>query len=145
MTDLTQLSEQEILGLTIYGEARGEPIEGQIAVGCVIRNRLHNSINRTYHDICLAPKQFSCWNEDDPNRIVLEGLSNKIVSSEYTSNVYLNQCLFVAEGIVENHILDNTKNANNYMTVALYESKSRPGWAYKLREVAEIGNHVFLV
>ena len=34
------LPDDAVLGLTLYGEARGEPIEGQIAVACCIKNRV---------------------------------------------------------------------------------------------------------
>ena len=56
------------LAKTIYGEARGETIETMFAVGWVIRNRLHlKHYGNTYKAVVLQPKQFSCWNKDDPN------------------------------------------------------------------------------
>src|SRR5258707_944915 len=49
------LSDNEVLSLTLIGEARGEPIEGIIAVGCVIRIRMHHSPAKyhNYSDVCL--------------------------------------------------------------------------------------------
>lgn len=62
------------LAKTIYGEARGESIETMLAVGWVIRNRLQaKRYGDTYKDVVLQPKQFSCWNEDDPNYKVIKG------------------------------------------------------------------------
>ena len=63
------------LAKTIYGEARGESIETMLAVGWVIRNRLQSKRHgNTYKDVVLQPKQFSCWNKDDPNYKVIKGV-----------------------------------------------------------------------
>jgi hypothetical protein len=64
-TWLSPLPDEAILALTLYGEARGEPIEGIIAVGCVIRNRVNDTKKRwpnTYRGVCLQPWQFSALN-----------------------------------------------------------------------------------
>lgn len=62
------------LAKTIYGEARGESVETMLAVGWVIRNRLQlRRYGKTYKDVVLQPKQFSCWNKDDPNYGVIKG------------------------------------------------------------------------
>jgi N-acetylmuramoyl-L-alanine amidase len=54
---------------TVFGEARGETVEGQIAVLWVIRNRVLQPCwwGRTVTDVCLKPYQFSCWLPSDPN------------------------------------------------------------------------------
>lgn len=59
----------DILARTIYGEARGEPWEGKIAVAWVVRNRAERGgwWGDTIREVCLKPWQFSCWNETDPN------------------------------------------------------------------------------
>ena len=63
------------LAKTIYGEARGESIETMLAVGWVIRNRLQaGRYGSTYKDVVLQPKQFSCWNESDPNYRLIKGM-----------------------------------------------------------------------
>ncbi len=72
----------DVLARTIWGEARGEGIAGQIAVGWCIRNRvemdLHNDgrpdwWGEGYEGVCRAPWQFSCWNKNDPNFPYLVG------------------------------------------------------------------------
>lgn len=57
--------------LTLYGEARGEPYQGQVAVGEVIRARMARRIfsDGSVPGTVLRPRQFACW--DDVNRIAL--------------------------------------------------------------------------
>lgn len=142
MIDLSSLSSTEILGLTIIGESRGEPINGQIAVGNVIRNRAsHNKT--TYHEVCLTPKQFSCWNEDDPNRSLLMELAEQLINGQFITDPYLKQCMYVAKGIVEMELLDNTNGAMNYLTSQLFFDGKTPSWAKQAHNLKTIGNQVF--
>ncbi len=96
---LVDLSQQEIIGLTIYGEARGELVEGQIAVGCVIRNRMHlkPSKYKSYHEVCLEPKQFSCWNSDDKNYETLIQIANRLNKDES----------YIDSDVIGNHLFFN--------------------------------------
>jgi N-acetylmuramoyl-L-alanine amidase len=57
----TLTKEQEIIALTLLAEARGEGAEGMEAVAMVIKQRMANR-KQTASQVCLAPKQFSCWN-----------------------------------------------------------------------------------
>lgn len=67
-------------GLTLYGEGRGEPVEGQVAIvwSFVHRARATN-INGGHRwwggpdleSVCRYPMQYSCWNAGDPNGHVL--------------------------------------------------------------------------
>jgi len=69
--------DAEILTLarTLYGEARGEPREGIEAVANVILNRvMSNRYPNTIAKVCLQRLQFSCWNDDDPNRKIIAKL-----------------------------------------------------------------------
>ena len=54
-------TEHEVVALTLLAEARGEGKDGMYAVAAVIRQRMENR-NQTATEVCLAPKQFSCWN-----------------------------------------------------------------------------------
>ena len=53
--------EQQIIALTLLAEARGEGAKGMEAVAMVIKQRMANR-QQTASQVCLAPKQFSCWN-----------------------------------------------------------------------------------
>ena len=57
----TLTKEQQIIALTLLAEARGEGTEGMEAVAMVIKQRMANK-KQTASQVCLAPKQFSCWN-----------------------------------------------------------------------------------
>ena len=57
----TLTEEQQIIALTLLAEARGEGTEGMQAVAMVIKQRMANR-KQTASQVCLAPKQFSCWN-----------------------------------------------------------------------------------
>src|SRR5665213_1243171 len=113
---IDNLSQVETLALTIYGEGRGESIEGQIAIACVIRNR---AVNKTIKEICLAPFQFSCWNKNDPNYPVLMEFVDQLIIGSKVSDIHLRQCIWVAQGIISGDILDNTGAARYYLTNAL--------------------------
>ena len=65
-----------IFAKTIWAEARGEPLEGQIAVSNVILNRARQGgwWGDDVVKVCRKPKQFSCWNKGDPNRAKMDGL-----------------------------------------------------------------------
>lgn len=135
---LENLSNAEILALTIIGEARGEPIEGQVAVGCVIRNRCL-TYKKSYHDICLEPYQFSCWNETDPNRVILDELAKYLINGQHIS---YRQCLWVASGIENFSINDNTAGATYYLTTRFF-TDNRPKWAKDARNQTTLGKQTF--
>jgi hypothetical protein len=142
MIDLSKLSDLEVLILTIIGESRGEPIEGQIAVGSVIRNRSVKQ-NKNYSDICLAPKQFSCWNESDSNRVLLEELGEKFILGQKLEVLSHIQCLWVAVGIIQNKIIDNTHGSLNYLTLDLWHSSNKPSWAKNVNFAISKGSQIF--
>jgi N-acetylmuramoyl-L-alanine amidase len=67
------LSGLQLLELCVWREARGEPVDGKIAVAHVIRNRVlepswwNGHKAQDYHAVILHPYQFSSFNESDPN------------------------------------------------------------------------------
>ena len=70
--------DRDILARTLWGEARGESLAGQIAVAWTIRNRVNDGKAKSwwgegYAGVCQKPYQFSCWNKSDPNFAYLSG------------------------------------------------------------------------
>lgn len=127
--------EIEIMAKTIYGEARGEYSKNGLkaleAVGHVIMNR-SVAASANISDVCLKPKQFSCWNRNDPNRKIIEGLT-------ITDPIY-RICFIVAKAIICGEIHDITGGANHYYST---RSKTVPYWAKGKKSTVKIGNHIF--
>jgi len=114
------------LAVNIYHEARGEPIEGQMAIGHVCYNRAAKR-NKSIKEIVLQPYQFSWHN------------GNKFpVISEYNS---LLQCLDVAEDIAldRQEGKDPVKGADHYFADYI----DPPSWAQDMEKVCKIGKHTF--
>lgn len=142
---IPKLNPIYVIALTIYGEARSQSILGQAAVGAVIRNRVNKkNFGSDYRKVCLKPKQFSCWNEGDPNRELLLAIANKLHSSGSYDDKIFNQCMHVARGIYFDIIIDPTKKANHYLTKALYDTLPKTHWSKNMRVTIQIEDHIFL-
>ena len=136
-------NERLILALTIFGEARGETIQGKVSIGSVIRNRVKSPTTwwgRDYIGVCLAPYQFSCWNQNDPNRSYLESIQDNEANVRSGEQTAWNDCKTVANGIIDETIADNTGGATHYHTPAV-----RPKWANELKVVKSDNAHIFYV
>lgn len=133
---LTNDNEQiEYMARTMWGEARGEGSTGMRAVGHVIMNRVKAGswYGLTPKEVVLKKNQFSCWNENDPNRAKL--LAVTTADSNYAL------ALSLAKAIYAGTMPDITNGATNYL--ALGSLSTVPSWASKMTQVAEIGNHTF--
>lgn len=128
----------DTLARTIYGEARGEPAEGQLAVGLVVCRRWRNARARgRLADVCRRPWQFSCWNADDPNRA-------RVLAAELGDPAFRAawRAALAAIDTGEDAERALTGAATHYMTRALFDT-APPRWAAGHDPVAEIGAHVF--
>lgn len=143
---LAALSDAQIVTCTLYGEARGEPIEGLIAVACVIRNRVDDGRwGETYKRVCLAAAQFSCWNDDGRSANhaeVLRVAEQLAQSTTLPDNARLKQCAWVAQGVMGQWLLDNTHASTHYLTGELFQ-RNPPAWARGRLPAAQVGHHVF--
>jgi len=130
------LRDFKLLAICIWGEARGEPIEGKIAVGNVVRNRVNANTwyGKDYKEVILKAKQFSCFNADDPNfEKCLYWAKNPA-----DHDTALLECKWVAIGIIYDYLLDNTIGATHYHQVG-----HNPWWREGMKETVRIGNHIF--
>ncbi len=118
------------LARTVYGEARGETLDGKIAVAWTVRNRVERPRwwGKTYNEVCLKPRQFSCW--DDHNRL-------EMMEADAADPVFAD-CLYAALGAITGHIADPTDASTHY-----HASSIHPGWARGHTSVATIGGHIF--
>ena len=115
---------------TVWGEARGQGQDGMRAVAHVILNRVKD---RRWPDrigaVCKQKWQFSCWNENDPNRV-------KLLTAEPTRESFraaIRACLDAIDGE------DITRGADHYFA----DSIKAPMWALEMEQVAAIGHHLF--
>lgn len=135
-----QLPAPVLVTLLIWGEARGEPIEGQIAVGCVVRNRVVRS-GHDWRAVCLAPFQFSCFNESDLEYPKVQRAAVVLMTGELTPA--LRQVVWITDGILSGAAIDNTHGAQNYLTTELLH-RAPPRWALDRQILARYGAHSFL-
>lgn len=129
--------EIDVLARTIFGEARGEPLEGQEAVASVILNRVRISEKKGRYwwgngiiGVCQKPYQFSCWNKNDP--------SYQRLTTVQADDINFATTLRIARRAVIGALKDNTNGATHYH--ANYVS---PYWARGEKPVKTIGRHIF--
>jgi N-acetylmuramoyl-L-alanine amidase len=138
-----QLPDEAVLGLTLWGEARSEPIEGIVAVACVIRNRKADTRwPDTYRDVCLQRRQFSCWRPEggEKNYLRMLEIGGQMAARTPVTLKSLEQCAWVALGITRGVLDDRAKGGNHYHTASL---APRPSWAKNAVPVVQSGSHVF--
>jgi len=127
----TSNNPKDVLARTLWGEARGEGIEGMVAVANVVMNRV--KANRWANDIIgviMQPKQFSVWNLGDPNRPLMQRVTER--------DKQFRQALEIADKALSDDLDDITNGADHYHTRAV-----SPRWSRGQTPVARIGRHVF--
>ena len=140
------MSDQTAVIATVVGEALNEPLEGQAAVACVLRNRARHPRwwGSGWKGVCHAPKQFSCWWEANANtdRVyeVADALMRRLPQG---FNTPLSQIQWLVSGVMEDAIMDRTDRSDHYLTTALYRSPGCPAWAKKTAPIMVIGGHTF--
>lgn len=135
------MDDVDTMARTIWAEARGEPRDGQVAVAWAIRHRARDMRNRwpkSISAVCKQPKQFSCWNADDPNRAKMLAINLDRESFVVSFGI---ACLVLA-----NDLSDASKGSNHYHTIAQPDGVREwpPEWARSMEERVRIGRHVFL-
>jgi spore germination cell wall hydrolase CwlJ-like protein len=140
------LSELDVLALTLHHEAGGEPLEGQAAVGCVVRNRAERGIGgRTVRDVCLARAQFSCWQPTggEANFARLRAHVRAIRDDRQRPRG-MRRAYELAAALLGGTLQDVTNGADHYFAPAAMRPPGRvPVWARGLTPTAQIGGHVF--
>lgn len=123
----------DIVARTAWGEARGEGIIGMLAVIWVIYNRTQRA---QWPDLPAAvarqDRQFSVWNQGNPNRIDIEHVSR----NDVLYDAALGMAKAVFEGLAGE---DPTGDADHYFATYI----DMPWWAEDMTRTAEIGKHSF--
>jgi spore germination cell wall hydrolase CwlJ-like protein len=130
--------DRDILARTLWGEARGESLAGQIAVAWTIRNRVNDGKAKSwwgegYAGVCLKPYQFSCWNKNDPNYPYLCG-SKPIPAAEFA------RAQKAADLVMSGAEPDSTGGATHYYATTMPKA---PAWSVGARQTLKLGHHVF--
>ncbi len=127
---LTKQKEMTLLTMCVYGEARGEPFEGKLAVAKVVMNRVAEGgwYGGSIKDVVLKPYQFSCFNTWDPNFAKLF----------YPNKRAWKQCFKAAWNAYSEMMGDPTDGATHYCVTRI-----NPPWVRAMEETNRIGNHKF--
>jgi len=123
--------EDHCLAVAIYFEARGEPVEGQIAVGEVILNRVEDAHYPS--TICGVVFQNEWWKNKCQFSFACDGLSDKPLERE----AWL-MARRIANLVKARLVPDSSGEATHYH--ATYVS---PAWKHGLEQTVQLGSHVF--
>ena len=145
------LNDELTLALTLLGEARGEEVEGRIAVAGVIRNRVNDDRwPDTFKDVCLQKMQFSCWQTigGASNYKALMDCAERLLNGKppnisFVSDALVRETQWIATGIISGVTRDRTMGSNHYLTRSLWESSSPPSWARGQSPACLILRHAF--
>lgn len=112
--------ELQLLANAVYGEARGEPYEGQVAVAAVILNRIESSeFPNTVSEVIFQPRAFTAVDDGQiwltPNERAKEAVIDAING------------------------WDPTENALYYFNPVTATSK----WIWSRPQIKTIGKHIF--
>jgi N-acetylmuramoyl-L-alanine amidase len=119
-----RFTDIDCLARNIYHEARGEPLEGQIAVAQVTLNRVKNP--RYHNSVCgvvYAHRQFS-WTLDKTKRV-------------------RDAKAWRAALDVSRAVLTQSVALPSFQALHFHTRQVKPYWAKTRTRVAVIGNHVF--
>lgn len=125
------LEEYACLTEAIHYEAKGEPVEGKIAVGSVIINRMKSK--RYPSSICEVISQKYQFSYRNSGYVVLE-LPNRIEERSFKESSDL------AVGLLEGTISSNVGNSLLYYN----PKKVTPKWSKGYYKRVTKGNHLFL-
>lgn len=124
LASTTSPQDVSCLAKNIYHEARGESIEGQVAVAQVTINRLRaGEFGSSICRVVYAHKQFS-WTLDKKKKIK----DDKAWEISKT---------------VANEVLKGKARLPNFNALYFHTKQVRPKWRREKQIVTTIGNHIF--
>jgi spore germination cell wall hydrolase CwlJ-like protein len=131
------MTDHDALTLTIWGEARGEPIEGKVGVAAVIRNRVqaHYRGATTYLAVCLAHAQFSAWTDE-----AAAMKAEEVALAGSSPDPTLKLCGEIAAATIAGVLPDPTHGANHYYAISL---TTPPAWAVGQTPLVTLGRQHF--
>lgn len=127
----TGTADDLCLAQAIYFEARGESVDGQVAVGKVILNRV--SDKRYPSTICGVVFQNQRWYNRCQFSFACDGQSDK--PSERTAWMMARR---IANLVKASWVPDTSGAATHY-----HATYVKPVWRTKLKQTVQVGQHVF--
>lgn len=138
------LTDAQIMGLCIWAEARGEGMEGRIAVGSVILNRVDHRKwdGETVHEVIMKPWQFSWLNSLPPQTYTDPQYETCVeIARDFEAAYHEKPQLFIMLEIARN-MLDGTLK-RNVPSLEYHTINVKPKWAAKLEVYKTIDQHIF--
>lgn len=139
------LSARQLLACLLFGETRGEALEGQLAVAGVVRNRVFVSAHGApvdadlYKRVILKPWAFSCFDGEGGswNAKKVAAFAQGVVAGVPAQTT--RQLLWIAAGTLDDAIPDLSRGATHYYV----RNSPVPRWAVGRQTVAELDAHLF--
>jgi len=132
---IEQQAEPIVLRMLLWGEARGERPLGKLAILWVVHNRAMKN-DSTLRSEALKPRQFSCFNDEDPNR-------SKLLKADLIDANAWAVCDAVTSLFEARITSDPTGSSRNYFVASMLNppewSKASAGW----QKNVVIGAHEF--
>lgn len=128
------MTDDRVLACTIYGEARGEGLQGMEAVAQVIMNRVKAGRvmwGLTPRAVCLDPYAFSCWLPSDPNRKKLEDITEATPAFR------------AATQVAKRALAGDLPNLIDDCTFYYVVGSKEPDWAKGVPPHKTLGHHAF--
>ncbi len=121
--------EEQVVALTILGEARGEKQVGMYGVACVIQNRADKR-GLKLSQVCREDWQFSVWNKGK----TVNDLKYLFNSPSAPYAIKLARAMCKGHKLVQAF----TNHADHYCTLNTHNK-----WTRKAKAIKVIGNHKF--
>jgi N-acetylmuramoyl-L-alanine amidase len=149
MTDLevrTALTDREAFLVTLWGEARAEPIEGKVAVASVIVNRWKapRRYGSTIKAVCHARAQFSCWWRfgGATNYQAVMQRAAAVAAGQTFTDPFWRECEWVVDGLLGGAVRSRVGTSTHYLTTALLKA-APPEWAIGKKPAYVVAAHSF--
>jgi N-acetylmuramoyl-L-alanine amidase len=135
-------AQAKCLATTIYGEARGESEQGQVAVAYTVMNR---AVNRTLCQVALAHKQYSIFNNNPELRAAATSLHINPKQKNIIDQQSWDRAVKVANMVIQRAVKDPTNGATHYLAPIVMKAKHYryPRWSKEYKLVAVIDGHKF--
>lgn len=132
LINMELFNDIKVMAGTLWGEARNQGDDGMIAVGHVILNRVkaNSWYGNNIQEVCLKPWQFSCWNDNDPNK-------EKILQLDQSDDSYC-KAVTISCYLLDNKIYDTTYGSTHYHTKSIL-----PKWVEDKQPIVAIRDHLF--